>query len=78
LVHGSTQAAFAKLLEHEHVLSTEIEVFVPQFDFELTILRKGKKAVMFSKWRSEKEDICPELPIKPQVAGNEIAVVACG
>lgn len=39
---------------------------------------KGRNNNMFSKWRSERDEVCPELPIKPETKGNEVAIVACG
>ena len=32
----------------------------------------------FKRRGTEREDICPEVPIKPETEGNEIAIVACG
>jgi len=42
------------------------------------IIEKKKRMFGFKRRGTEREDICPEVPIKPETEGNEIAIVACG
>jgi hypothetical protein len=40
--------------------------------------QKEEQEAMFENWRTESQSFCPELPIRPTINGNEVAVVASG